>query len=95
MKRTARAVDNRKRRERMKQIVAYLRGYMNTYDQQPEYLDYPPETLVNDVLYGLGVALSDEYKYGEGFEKFKSKLLDHLSHRPVSYLDDDEPPRAA
>ena len=77
-----------KHRKRMKQAVKYLQDYMNTYDEQPEYLDYPVETLVNDVLYGLGVAVGgDKYKYGDGFEKFKRGLVKFLSGKEGRYWE--------
>ena len=77
-----------KHRKRMKQAVKYLQDYMNTYDNQPEYLDYPIETLINDVIYGLGVAVrGDEYKCGEGFDKFRQKLSAFLSGKEGRYWE--------
>ena len=75
-------------RKRMKQAVDYLQNYMNTYDNQTGYLDYQVETLINDVVYGLGVAVGgDEYRYGEGFEKFKADLVKFLSGKEGRYWE--------
>jgi len=66
-------------RERMKAIVASLQKYMASYTDQPMYDTYRDETFIDDVLYGLGVALDQEgHKYAGGFEVFKMKLLKHL-----------------
>jgi hypothetical protein len=63
----------------VKKSIEYLKRYVDTYDKQPRYLDYTDETIINDVLYGLGVAIGGrEYQYANGFEKFKKRLRDHL-----------------
>jgi hypothetical protein len=62
----------------MEKAVAYLTKFMATYDQQHGYQDYSDETYINDVLYGLGVSLSDEYQFAGGFRKWRAKLLEHL-----------------
>ena len=62
--------------------VAYLSDYMTTYDKQFGYADYSEETYIDDVLYGLGASLSDEYKFAPGFDAFKKKLLAHLTSGP-------------
>lgn len=63
---------------RMQDAVAYLKDYMGTYDKQYGYLDYSDDTLINDVLYGLGVALDPRNKFADGFAAFKKVLLDRL-----------------
>lgn len=68
---------------RMRDAVAYLQKFLSTYDQQPEYLNYRESTFIEDVLYGLGVALSpSEHQYATGFRKFKEKLAEHLKENP-------------
>lgn len=68
-----------KKRRRMKAAVEYLQKYMATYDKQFGYQDYRDETLIDDVLYGLGVALGREHQFADGFAKFKAKLRAHLN----------------
>ena len=63
----------------MTKSVAYLSHYMGTYDKQPMFEEYRPETYIDDVLYGLGVSLSDEFKFGGGFDNFKDFLRDYLA----------------
>lgn len=63
---------------RMRRAVEYLTNYMVTYPKQPGYKDYSDETLINDVLYGLGVGLSEKYRMADGFREFKAVLLKHL-----------------
>jgi hypothetical protein len=66
-----------RKQKKMKSAVAYLQDYMNTYTNQTGYQDYSEETLINDVLYGLGVAIGGkENMYGNGYVKFKDRLRD-------------------
>lgn len=65
--------------EHMKEAVAYLQEYMNTYINQPGYKSFSAQTLVDDVLYGLGVALDKErHTAAQGYRAFKEKLKAHL-----------------
>lgn len=63
----------------MKKAVAYLRDYMVKYENQFGYMDYSDETFIDDVLYGLGVALDEkQYSWANGFAKFKPRLTEHI-----------------
>ena len=67
----------------MRKAIQYLMDHMNTYDLQGGCLDYSDETLIDDVLYGLGVALGGkEHQYAQGFEVWKAKLRKHLERNP-------------
>ena len=67
------------KQERVKKAVEYLKNYINTYDSQYGYLDYSDAVIIDDILYGLGVALDDKkYQMGSGFKEFKKVLRDHL-----------------
>ena len=72
--------DNTKRDpQRMIKAVAALKRYIATYDQQAEYGRYTDGIFIDDILYGLGIALEpEEHKEGIGYEAFKKKLLEHL-----------------
>jgi hypothetical protein len=63
---------------RMRDAVAYLKKYMRTYDKQIGYADYSETTLIDDVLYGLGVALDREHVGASGYDTFKDRLREHL-----------------
>ncbi len=58
----------------MKDVVISLQKYIATYDNQQGYEDYSDELFIEDILYGLGAALGEEYKFALGFEKFKDLL---------------------
>jgi len=64
-----------KKQKRVKKIIDSLKEYINTYDTQPDYLNYSEEIIINDMLYGIGIALNNKYKYYNGYEKFKKFLL--------------------
>ena len=67
------------RQEKVKASIDYLIKYMETYPSQYSYLDYSDKTIIDDVLYGLGIALGgSKYKFAQGFAKFKDVLRDHL-----------------
>lgn len=60
--------------KRVKKIITYLRKYINTYPKQSGYLNYSDDVIIDDILYGLGAALDEQYKYASGFYKFKKFL---------------------
>jgi hypothetical protein len=62
----------------VKQVAEYLANYWATYEQQHLSEQYSAETVLNDALYGIGAALSDDYKFAPGFAKFKKDLIKHL-----------------
>ncbi len=68
------------KQKRMQKAVNYLQDYMVTYSNQVGYLDYMDETLIDDVIYGLGMALDPHrYEFAQGFKKFKKRLHKHIS----------------
>ena len=67
------------RQEKVKKGIEYLIHYVGTYPNQYGYLGYSDETIIDDVLYGLGIALDDdEYQMAEGYRKFQERLLRHI-----------------
>jgi len=70
-----------KKRKRVKQIVDDLKEYINTYEKQHGYLDYSDEIIINDMLYGIGLAIDKKYKWHDGFEKFKKHLDENFINK--------------
>jgi len=71
------------RQKRMQKAIAWMRVYMAEYDKQPCCLDYTDKTFMDDVLYGLGVALhGTSCTYAQGYEAWKDKLREHLGPGP-------------
>lgn len=69
----------KKNQKRAKKVIESLQEYMNTYNKQVGYLDYTDDTIINDVLYGLGIALDKErYSFGKGYHLFAARLREHL-----------------
>lgn len=58
----------------VEKAVDFMEQYINTYRNQPYYKTYTEATFINDMLYGVGVAVSDEYQFAQGFDTFKEKL---------------------
>ncbi len=65
--------------KRMELMVKYLQRYLETYDKQYGYQNYTDRTFINDILYGLGVALNPEnHQYADGFDRWKKELIEFL-----------------
>lgn len=63
----------------IKHGVRLLQDYWGTYDMQLGYEDYRIGTLIDDALYGLGLAIDKErFKNAQGFDEFKAVLREHL-----------------
>lgn len=73
------------KQKRMKRAVDYLRNYFDTYADQPGYLDYEDQTLIDDTLYGLGAALDKKYQFADGYAEFKDVLRQHMLGSEPSY----------
>jgi len=73
-----------KKQKRMKTAIQDLVDYMATYELQERWLDCSDETFIDDVLYGLGVALDkNEHRWANGFDIFKEKLRKHLEIKTI------------
>lgn len=69
-----------RKQKRMRDAVDRLTKYMQTYPSQYKYMDYSDRCFIDDVLYGLGIALEPNvYKGAGGYELFREAvLLPHL-----------------
>lgn len=68
-----------KKQKRVKRIIEDLQKYIGTYDKQVGYANYNDEMIINDFLYGLGVAIDEKYKFANGFTEFKKVLAKYVS----------------
>ncbi len=72
--------DAARARKRMKLIVGRLQEYVRTYSDQAHYEDYSDTIFIDDMLYGIGIALEPLAHQGAyGFQKFKDLLRERLS----------------
>jgi hypothetical protein len=68
------------RKKRMALMVKYLQRYMETYPKQYGYENYNDFTFIDDLLYGLGVALNPkEHQFATGYDVWKQKLIEFLN----------------
>ena len=59
----------------IREAVKSLSNYWVTYPEQEDYGHYSLDTLLDDCLYGIGIAIGpDDYKYANGYDKFKRDL---------------------
>ena len=56
------------------EATKYMQNYWSTFSSQHRYENYSYEVWIEDALYGVGAAISDSYRFGEGFAKFKKSL---------------------
>jgi disulfide oxidoreductase YuzD len=76
---------NAAKRKRVRQIVAAFQKYVATYSDQAHYDEYTDRILIDDFLYGIGLALDPEqYRMADGYERFKAVLRVHLDPPEVS-----------
>ena len=67
----------------MKRMVARLKKYMDTYDSQSGYLNYSDKTFIEDVIYGLALAMGPKkFQFAQGQRKFKKFLAQYLKDNP-------------
>lgn len=53
--------------------------YVDSYDEQSNWKNYPIYTFVNDMVYGLGIALEPNEHYGpDGYISWMRRLRAHL-----------------
>jgi hypothetical protein len=65
----------KRRQKRMRAIVARFQEYVRTYSDQAHYDEYRDGTFMDDMLYGIGIAIEPEkWREGSGFEAFKETL---------------------
>jgi len=60
------------------------------WDKFKEYVDtYPdgnldPKIIIKDIIYGLGISISNEFQYANGYKKFvKEHLIPFLSDKNI------------
>lgn len=75
---TWRAIQDLEPLKPMEDIVAELKTYIDTYDKQLGYEEYPDTMFIDDILYGLGASIDPKYKFAQGFGAFKELLLKNL-----------------
>lgn len=69
-------------RKRMRLIVGRLQEYVRTYSDQAHFDTYSDTIFIDDMLYGIGIALEPlEYRTSPGFDEFKKALRAHLDGR--------------
>ena len=63
----------------LKKRFAAFKKYIETYDLKKNGCDGRASVVIDDVLYGLGLAIGGkEHEYGDGYKKFKKMLYDKL-----------------
>jgi len=70
----------------MKEVVAKLKHYIETYDQQHGYEDYTDDQFIDDLIYGIGTSLSAEYQFADGARNFEERLRKHIEKRQLDYI---------
>lgn len=64
-----------RKQKRMRAVVARFQEYVRTYSDQAHYDQYRDDTFLDDMLYGIGIAMEPKkWRSGTGFDAFKEKL---------------------
>lgn len=62
----------------MELIVKRFQEYVASYNKQILYKEYSDETLIDDMLYGLGLAFDKKFVFGNGYRDWKEVLVKYL-----------------
>jgi hypothetical protein len=64
-----------KNRKEMRDIVARFQEYVATYSNQDFFEIYPINTFIEDMIYGVGIAVEPEkFRGSDGYERFREYL---------------------
>ena len=67
-------MDNRK-------VIKSIKNYIDTYHNQFGWEKYKKDTVLNDLVYGIGIAIDKEkYQYANGYDEFKKELIKFLTN---------------
>lgn len=78
----------KKRRERMRGIVERFQKYVASYSDQLSYEEYSDDMFIQDMVYGIGIALDPEgHAYANGYRAWRIKLRKMLSDVPPTLGD--------
>lgn len=76
-----------KKETRMRLMVSSFTNYVHTYSGQSGFETYSDKTFIDDMLYGIGLALQTgtptDYTGPGGYERFKERLREHLGSQPT------------
>lgn len=77
-----RQMTKKQQEKRMRAVVAKMQHYVATYSNQAEYASYTDKTFLDDMLYGIGIAMAEhtatDHTGPGGYERFKETLRKHL-----------------
>lgn len=69
-----------RKQKRMRAVVARFQEYVRTYSDQACYDQYRDSTFIDDMLYGIGIAIEpNKHQAAPGYDAFKTKLRKRLS----------------
>jgi hypothetical protein len=60
------------------QLVREMCYFWNTYKDQQHYKTFQRKTIIEDMLYSVGIAMNPNYRFAEGYRKFKEDLRAYL-----------------
>ena len=81
---TMRALQERDLLRSQEEMVDKFKHYVATYEP---YLSQSPDQFINDMLYGIGRSMCNEYEFAVGFLKFQDRLKQQIDGQ----LEDGKP----
>lgn len=62
-----------------RQVIEDMTNYLQSYPKQRCWESYSPETILNDLVYGIGISIDEKcYSYADGYRDFKRYLIEFL-----------------
>jgi len=63
------------------EVIAAMKHYIDTYQDQLGWKQYSKETMLADLVYGIGIAMDrDKYEFADGYNEFKKDLIEFLTN---------------
>jgi len=73
---------------RMAKIVSYFQNYVATYSDQQNYKTYGDRIFIDDMLYGIGIAINKyQYQNAVGYRLWKKELLKFMNNQTYNFSE--------
>ena len=61
-----------------RKVIESMTEYLQTYPKQAFWEKYTPKTIIDDLVYGLGIAVDEKYVGASGYRDWKAYLIKFL-----------------
>jgi len=81
-------IDEVTKQDRMDKIVSYFQNYVATYSDQQNYKTYSDRIFIDDMLYGIGIAINkNKYQNAVGYRLWKKELIKYMNNQTYDFSE--------